>query len=209
MCRGRPGGRPALRGPRTHGHRGRAPGDARCRRRVPRRLGGRGILRGHRPERCGRTYPTPEAVEELTWWLYERGRSLSGAHYLLQIGHLQRTARALAAFHDSYDVLISAVTASPPPPLGFCAHGNPEQQLARALAFAHETPLANLTGQPCPYRCTTTRRGCPSACSSPAGTGTSTPCSPSRPSWNRPGPGPGGGHLSPTADGSLRKRPVP
>jgi amidase len=96
---------------------------------------------------AGRT-PAPEAVEELTWWLYERGRSLSGAHYLLQIGHLQRTARALAAFHDSYDVLISAVTASPPPPLGFCAHGDPEQQLARALAFAHETPLANLTGQP-------------------------------------------------------------
>jgi amidase len=96
---------------------------------------------------AGRT-PAPEAVEELTWWLYERGRSLSSAHYLLQIGHLQRTARALAAFHDSYDVLISAVTASPPPPLGFCAHGDPEQQLARALDFAHETPLANLTGQP-------------------------------------------------------------
>ena len=92
--------------------------------------------------------PAPESVEELTWWLYERGRSLSGAHYLLRIGHLQRAARTLAVFHDTYDVLLSAVTASPPPPLGFCAHGSPEQQLARALAFAHETPLANLTGQP-------------------------------------------------------------
>ncbi|MBL1084952.1 amidase [Streptomyces actinomycinicus] len=96
---------------------------------------------------AGRT-PAADAVEELTWSLYERGRSLSAAHYLLRIGHLQRAARALAAFHDSYDVLLSAVTASPPPPLGFCAHGTPEQQLDRALAFAHETPLANLTGQP-------------------------------------------------------------
>jgi amidase len=92
--------------------------------------------------------PEADSVEELTWWLHERGRTLGAAGYLLAIGHLQRAARSVAAFHERYDVLLSAVTSRPAPALGAFAHGTAEQQLDRALGFAHETPFANLTGQP-------------------------------------------------------------
>jgi amidase len=92
--------------------------------------------------------PAEDHFEELTWWLYERGRTLTAASYLLTIGRLQRIARELAAFHERYDVLLTAVTARPSPPLGSFAQGPPPRQLRAALDFAHETPLANLTGQP-------------------------------------------------------------
>lgn len=103
-------------------------------------ISAQGAVAGRRPE--------PRLLEELTWWLYERGRTIHAAHYLITIGRLQRAARTLAAFHEHHDVLLSPVTATPAPPLGAFAHGTPEQQLSRALAFAHETPLANLSGQP-------------------------------------------------------------
>ncbi|MDQ1019019.1 amidase [Streptomyces afghaniensis] len=95
----------------------------------------------------GRT-PEPHLLEELTWWLYEKGRALSAASYLLTISRMQRAARTLAAFHERYDVLISAVTSEPAPVLGRFSRGTAEEQLRDALGFAHETPLANLTGQP-------------------------------------------------------------
>ncbi|MGW4891654.1 amidase [Kitasatospora sp. NPDC004240] len=95
----------------------------------------------------GRT-PRPEHFEDLTWHLYERGRTAPAADYLLAVGTLQRAARALARAHESYDLLLTPVTAEPAPPLGTFATGSPEQQMWRAVEFAHETPLANLTGQP-------------------------------------------------------------
>ncbi|GLW71412.1 6-aminohexanoate-cyclic-dimer hydrolase [Kitasatospora phosalacinea] len=97
---------------------------------------------------AGGREPRPELLEELTWWLYERGRRLSAASYLLTVSRMQRAARALAGFHQRYDVLLSAVTSEPAPPLGRFGRGTPEEQLRDALAFAHETPLANLSGQP-------------------------------------------------------------
>ncbi|MQS10979.1 amidase [Streptomyces kaniharaensis] len=96
---------------------------------------------------AGRT-PHPGLLEPLTWWLYEQGKAVSAAEYLLTITRLQRAARALASFHERHDVLLSAVTAEPAPLLGTFHHGSPQQQLDRALAFAYETPLANLSGQP-------------------------------------------------------------
>ncbi len=95
----------------------------------------------------GRT-PDPGLLEETTWWLYEQGRTNGAADYLATISRLQRLARRLARFHQDYDVLITACTAEPAPPLGVLADGDPVRQLQRALAFVYETPLANLTGQP-------------------------------------------------------------
>ncbi|MEI7033729.1 amidase [Streptomyces pratensis] len=95
----------------------------------------------------GRT-PEEPLFEELTWDLYERGRSLSAADYLLAVGTLQRAARRLAVFQLDYDALLGPVTAAPAPPLGYFEGGTPRQQILRGADFAHETPLANLTGQP-------------------------------------------------------------
>lgn len=97
---------------------------------------------------AGGRVPEPALLEELTWWLYEKGRALSAASYLLTVSRMQRAARSLAAFHERYDVLISAVTSEPAPALGRFSRGTPEEQLHDAMGFAHETPLANLTGQP-------------------------------------------------------------
>ncbi|MCX4545876.1 amidase [Streptomyces sp. NBC_01565] len=101
----------------------------------------------------GRT-PEPGQFEELTWELYEQGRTLSAAGYLLAVSTLQRAARGLAGFYEGrdpgrgYDVLLGPVTSEPAPPLGTFSVGTPRQQLTRAVEFCHETPLANLTGQP-------------------------------------------------------------
>lgn len=92
--------------------------------------------------------PEPGAFEELTWDLYERGRTLSAADYLLAVSTLQRAAREISAFHERYDVLLGPVTARPAPRLGAFSTGTPRQQITRAVEFCHETPLANLTGQP-------------------------------------------------------------
>jgi len=92
--------------------------------------------------------PRPEHFEELTFWLYERGRRISASSYLVTIGHLQRAARQLASFYERYDVHLSSVTSAPAPRLGYFGVGTAEQQLERALTFVADTPLANLTGQP-------------------------------------------------------------
>ncbi|WP_327066178.1 amidase family protein [Kitasatospora sp. NBC_01250] len=92
--------------------------------------------------------PSADRFEELTWQLYQQGRTLSASQYLLAVGTLQRAARSIAGFYQSYDVLLSPVTAWPAPELGTFAIGSPDQQLMRAIEFCHETPLANLTGQP-------------------------------------------------------------
>lgn len=92
--------------------------------------------------------PRPDLLEPTTWWLYERGRAVSAAEYLVTITRLQQAARALAAFHEPFDVHLGGVTDRPAPPLGELVTGSPEEQLDKAIAFALDTPLANLTGQP-------------------------------------------------------------
>lgn len=92
--------------------------------------------------------PRAELFEECTWHLYERGRAISAARYLTAITRLQQLARRMARFHLDYDVHLCAVTAQVAPPLGELVAGTPENILAHALHFAHDTPLANMTGQP-------------------------------------------------------------
>lgn len=104
----------------------------------------------------GRT-PSPDKFEQVTWWLYEEGRRISAARYLVTITQLQQIARRLAEFHERYDVYLSTVTAEPAPRLGYLNSGPPHERLERALAYVADTPLANLTGQPAMsvplYRC--------------------------------------------------------
>lgn len=92
--------------------------------------------------------PRPDLFEPTTWWLYERGQSISAAHYLMTITQLQQFARRVARLHLAYDLMLSPVTAEPAPMLGTFSRGEPAEQLDRALKFALHTPIANLTGQP-------------------------------------------------------------
>lgn len=92
--------------------------------------------------------PKQELFEEVTWWLYEEGRKISAARYLVTITRLQQVARRLASFSARYDVHLSTVTSEPAPSLGVLCSGPPVERLDRALTFVAETPMANLTGQP-------------------------------------------------------------
>lgn len=88
------------------------------------------------------------ALEDVTWWLYEEGRRVSAASYLLTIIRLQQAARRIALAFESFDVLLGTVTREPAPLLGALRAGTAREQLDLALGFVAETPLANLTGQP-------------------------------------------------------------
>ena len=92
--------------------------------------------------------PVADLFEDLTWHLYQRGRAISAADYLLAVIRLQQAARQLGAFQQGYDALLTPATAWVAPELGSFAQGSPDQQMHRAVEFVHESPLANLTGQP-------------------------------------------------------------
>lgn len=96
------------------------------------------------------TPPRAERVEPLTWALYETGKRVGAADYLLAVRGLQALARRIAKFFVSYDVWLTPVVAEPPPPLGYfnSLPGNPLAGFSRAQAFAPFTGICNFTGQP-------------------------------------------------------------
>ncbi len=91
-----------------------------------------------------------DAIEPLSWALYEKGKKVSGADYLVAVGVLQSMARDVARFMQKFDLLLTPTLAEPPLPLGWFEQPpeNPLQALDRAAAFVPFTPIANATGQP-------------------------------------------------------------
>jgi len=91
-----------------------------------------------------------DAIEPLSWALYEKGKKVSGADYLVAQGVLQSMARDAARFMQKFDLLLTPTLAEPPLPLGWFEQPpeNPLQALDRAAAFVPFTPIANATGQP-------------------------------------------------------------
>ncbi len=89
-------------------------------------------------------------MEPFTWALYEWGRRVSAADYLLSLQGLQRLARRLERFMTDYDVWLTPTLAQPPLPLGTLQGGYLDlvKSFRRALAFVPFTPLANVTGAP-------------------------------------------------------------
>ena len=94
--------------------------------------------------------PAEDQFEPLTWGVYEMGKRVSAAEYVLAHLMLQRTARAVARFMLKYDAWLSPTVAEAPPPLGSfdSPPGNPLAGLLRASQFVPFTPVANATGQP-------------------------------------------------------------
>jgi len=94
--------------------------------------------------------PSRDLFENLTWGLYEMGRRVTGAAYLLAQTELQGIARQMARFMLKYDIWLTPTLAEPPVPLGTfdSPPDNPLKGLYRALDFVPFTPLANVSGQP-------------------------------------------------------------
>jgi amidase len=97
----------------------------------------------------GRT-PTADGFEPLTWALYERGKRIGAADYLLALQGLQQMARLVAGFFLQHDLWLTPTLAEPPVELG--TFDLPPERLdeavARAFAFTPFTSLFNVTGQP-------------------------------------------------------------
>jgi len=94
--------------------------------------------------------PAAEEFEPLTWALYERGKAVGGAEYLLALQGLQQVGRRVAAFFLEHDLWLSPTLAEPPFELGTLDYpaDRLEDAIRRAFAFTPFTSLFNVTGQP-------------------------------------------------------------
>ena len=104
---------------------------------------------GHWARTLG-TRPSAEALEPLTWALYEQGCRTSGPDYLTAIEHLQRVSRQVARFFGEHDVWLTPTLSNPPLPLG-SLESSPEDPLRgynRDWQNCPFTALCNVTGQP-------------------------------------------------------------
>jgi amidase len=102
-------------------------------------------------EKLGRTL-TEADVETLTWAVAEAGRRISGPDYIKAVEGQHAHGRKLASWwdEDGWDLLLTATTAEPPPPLGEFGptDDNPLAGYMRAAPFGVYTSQFNLSGQP-------------------------------------------------------------
>ena len=102
-----------------------------------------------RAQQAGRAL-APDLVDPVTWNAVEFSRTLDVEAYPAALQTIHRQGRAMAAFHERYDVILSPTLATPPPPLGVLRTDNADlEAYGQALvAFMPFTQLFNMTGQP-------------------------------------------------------------
>src|SRR6185503_10477750 len=84
------------------------------------------------------------------WSLYEQGKQVTGAQYLLALAMVQMTGRAVGQFHERYDAWLTPTLGAPPIALRTI---NIEQRdvmtaFAPIIDYVPFTALQNATGQP-------------------------------------------------------------
>jgi amidase len=91
-----------------------------------------------------------ELFEGVSWGLYQQGRQITAAQYLIAIAMLQMTARQVGRFHETYDCWLTTTLGSPPIRLGTVDINERDAMKAFApiLDYVPFTPLQNTTGQP-------------------------------------------------------------
>ncbi|MEJ2435932.1 MAG: amidase family protein, partial [Pseudolabrys sp.] len=94
--------------------------------------------------------PKPDRFEGLTWGLYEAGKRITASEYLMAKGAIQAAARHAAAFHEDYDVWLSATLGAPPVALGVfdMDETDPQKSFAPLIDYVPFTAMQNATGQP-------------------------------------------------------------
>jgi amidase len=98
---------------------------------------------------CGNAV-TPETVEPLTLFLWERANRQSAFDLSAMVGQAQGYARALVASQLQWDAVLNPTLAQRPVEIGAidgCSDA-PLEEFAKAGRFIAFTPLANLTGLP-------------------------------------------------------------
>ena len=98
--------------------------------------------------RTGQT-ATEEHFEPFVWAFSERGRSLSGADYLIAMQDVQAEVRNLSALYEDYDLFMTASLGQPPVPLGTLVYqGDPFELRQRTAEFSPYSYISNASGQP-------------------------------------------------------------
>lgn len=94
--------------------------------------------------------PKESELEPLTRGLYEIGKSISAAQYLMLVKEAQNLTRRAGIFMTKYDVWLTPTLASPPIPLGTININEPDPIMAFAPAadYVPFTPIQNISGQP-------------------------------------------------------------
>jgi Asp-tRNA(Asn)/Glu-tRNA(Gln) amidotransferase A subunit family amidase len=103
-------------------------------------------LAGHPSGRA----PRPDEVERVTWLTAERGKAVTGPEYVRATQTAHRLGRQMAAFHRTYDVLLTPGLATLPPKLGWIDMmlDDFDEYWRRVFHFSPFTVWFNLTGQP-------------------------------------------------------------
>lgn len=93
--------------------------------------------------------PQAADVETGTWAVYQRGIAVTGVQYVEAMAAVHAAGRKLAAFLQSYDVILSTVLAGPPPKLGYLdQNGDPAVFADRVTTYLSVTPVHNAAGTP-------------------------------------------------------------
>ena len=94
--------------------------------------------------------PREDEVERITWLTAKYGEQVSGADYVRAIQTSHRLGRQMAAFHTSWDVLLTPGLARPAVELGWLdmTMDDLDEYWRRVFAFSPFTVCFNLTGQP-------------------------------------------------------------
>lgn len=94
--------------------------------------------------------PKDDELEPLTRGLWEVGKTVSAAQYLMLVKEAQGLTRRVAGFMASHDIWLTPTLASPPIPLGLINVNEPDPiaAFAPAVDYVPFTPIQNLTGQP-------------------------------------------------------------
>ncbi len=94
--------------------------------------------------------PGRDLLESMTWNVYEIGKQVSAAQYLLAVTALQRVARRFAAFFKNYDLWLTSALGLPPLKVGAVDFMSPTATIAdeTIAKFVLFNPVYNMTGQP-------------------------------------------------------------
>ena len=111
--------------------------------------------------------PSEEQFEPNTWQMYLSGKRRSSGAYLRAVQDIQRTARQVAAFFESYDLTLTPTLAQPPVPLGNfnwdAGAGTNSSPTWGNIPVSPPSPMAP-GNRPCPCPCTGPPTICPWAC---------------------------------------------
>jgi amidase len=93
--------------------------------------------------------PEPDELEPLTWASLKGGRKVSGEDALWGLQELRRLNRKTLAAFEAFDVFLTPVMGTAPPPIGYLGPDQEPKELNRRQAAVFPfTPPFNFSGQP-------------------------------------------------------------